>query len=78
MIDISNADILKFLIKVVEAQGKNSEFTAKLYGIFTKKIQIFDTSEDDADVGGISALPALEDIGEKVEEKDRSKSSGIS
>ena len=76
--ELSNADILKFLIKVVEAQGKNSEFTAKLYGIFTKKIQIFDTSEGDADVGGISALPALEDIGEKVEEKDRSKSSGIS
>ena len=63
--EVSNTDILKFLIKVVEVQGKNNEFTAKLYGIFTQ--QIFNASEGGDYVGDISDLPKLADIGEEKE-----------
>ena len=62
--EVSNADILKFLIKVVEVQGKNSEFAAKLQGILTERIQISNAGEGDADTGDISDLPRLSDIGE--------------
>ena len=56
---VSNSDTLKSLIKVVEAQGKNSEFTAKCMYILS------DASVGSDYVGDISDLPKLSDIGEE-------------
>ena len=63
----SDADTLKFLIKVV----KNGEFTVKLYSIFTERIRISDARAGDEPIG----LP--EDLSETDEtEQQRSSETG--
>ncbi len=63
---VDNADIINFIIKITEAQGKGNELKSKLFGLLTdrKQVEISATSEADAATGNISDLPELSTVGE--------------